>query len=360
MTTAQLSKTEAPFTIAPITYEVQKELIQKLADEYLPLTVASVHDKAGLDAVRSARIKVKTLRVNIEKRRKELKAESLEYGRRVDSAAKELTALIEPIESHLENEEGIVAREQERIKREAEEKRQAITRERLRLLTEAGAMCLPQDVESLSLQDFGALLDTKQAEKKLRDEQAAREEAERQRIAEEQRIEAARLAKEREELERHRREQEAVAAEQRRQEEAKLADERAELDRQRKEQAEAQAKIDAEKKRIADEEAERVRRAELAKAQEVAAERARQEEIARQQREVDAAKAKAEAEELERQRLEALRPDREKLLAVASALESIEVPAVSKSAAQTAVMIEELIDVCVGNIRDAVERQLGK
>src|SRR4051812_7576656 len=126
MATAQLQTREAPFTIAPITYEVQKEMIAKLADEYLPLTVADINDRDGIVRVHAARMNIKNLRLKIEKGRKELKSDALEYGKRVDTAARELPSLLQPIELHLENEESIVERENQRLAQEAEARKQAM------------------------------------------------------------------------------------------------------------------------------------------------------------------------------------------------------------------------------------------
>lgn len=310
MATAALTK-HAPFTIAPITYDVQRELITQLADEYLPLTVSGIDDKAGLEAVHKARMEVKNLRVRIEKRRKELKSESLEYGRRVDAAAKELTDLLLPIESHLEDQEAIVEREKARLAREAEERRRAMIRGRFKLLAEqsyaGGNSYLEGDIAGLSADAFDVLLGAEIKAKREFDARMAAEKAEYERIAEQQRVEAERLAKE-----------------------------KAELERQRQEQLAEQANIEAEKKRLADIEAERQRQAELERAKAEAAEQARLAAIAEQDRKAAEAKAQAEAEACERQRIEALRPDREKLLAVADAVATLYIPQVSASALQAA------------------------
>ncbi len=341
MTTAQISKQDKPFTIAPITYEVQREAIAKLAQEYMPLTVESIDDKRGLAVVHDARMNVKNLRLSIERRRKELKAESLEYGKRVDGAARDLTKLLEPIEAHLEHEESIVVRERERLANIAIEQKRSRTIERLGLLRDAGATYLSTDVEDMPQQQFDALLSDKQREKLDRDEKIAAEAAERAKVAEANRIEAEKLAAERAELDRQRKEQEAKAAEAKRIEDERLAGERAELAKQRQEQLAAQAKIDAEHKRVADAKAEQERLAALEKAKEEAATAALL-EIERRQ----------EQEEAERRRLEALLPDHEKLMTLAATVESISVPPVSVNAAKAASRIEELLAECVIAIRE--------
>jgi DNA repair exonuclease SbcCD ATPase subunit len=146
------------------------DAIAEMAEKYLVLTVQDVNDKPGLAAVHEARRVVKRTRVEIEKTRKGLNEDALAWQRTVNTEAKRLTALLTPIENHLEHEEGIVAREKERLRAEEEAKRL-------------------------------------QAEKKARDEAAAIEAAERAKVAEEQRHEAERLAAERAELDRVRKEQ---------------------------------------------------------------------------------------------------------------------------------------------------------
>lgn len=338
--------------VKQIDLTVAEDAITALADEYMGLVVNGIDDKRGLAVVHEARMVVKRKRIAIEKQRKSLNEDALAWQRTVNAEAKRLTELLAPIESHLEEQESIVEREKARLQQVAEEQRQAIIRERLKLLFDLDAVMLAEDVARLSASEFAALLGAKTAEKKVRDEQAALAEAERRRIAEQQRVEAGRLAQEKMELDRQRKEQEAAAAAAKKIEDDRLAAERMELDRIRREQAEAQAKIDAERKRIADEEAARQRAIELEAAKAKAAEQARQQAIEEQQRAAAEAKAKAEAEELEQKRIEALRPDHEKLMAVADAVTAIAVPPVSVNAAKAASRVEEAILDCAAHVRN--------
>jgi chemotaxis protein histidine kinase CheA len=77
------------------------------------------------------------MRGKIEARRKELKADSLEYGRRVDAVAKDLTALVESLEEPLQLQKDAVDAEKERIKREAAEAKQRAIEEEARQKLEA-------------------------------------------------------------------------------------------------------------------------------------------------------------------------------------------------------------------------------
>lgn len=394
MATAELETKPAQeliaFSIRPISYEVTKAEIEKVVSAALMLRVNDVNDKAGLDRCQKEQSNLTRMTSTIEKQRVEMKRESLEYGRQVDSIAKELAGPLEKAKAHLQEQRNIVKREAERIAKEAEEKRQTKIRERLRLLQCCGKTYLADEVADLSDEDFASLLAAEQADKKARDEQAAADEAERQRVAEANRVEGERLAKEKAELDRQRTESEsrnkrmgariamlgnlghvhemtadeladmapdhwedvlssARLAKQERDDAA--AAERAEIERVKTEQAAAQAKIDAEHKRIADAEAERVRRAEIEKLHAEAAEKARLDAIAEQERKEREAKAAAEAAAAKLAQLEALRPDHEKLLAIAATVEAIKLPPVSVSAAAAASGIEKLLAECASRIR---------
>jgi hypothetical protein len=106
-------------------YNVTDAAIAKLNTDYMVLTVKTPQDMPGYEIVKKARIDIKKRRVEVEKTRVQLKAESLEYGRRVDGEAKRITALLEPIENHLIGQEKIVDDEKARIKAEAEAKEAA-------------------------------------------------------------------------------------------------------------------------------------------------------------------------------------------------------------------------------------------
>ena len=298
-------------TAAVVEYNVTDAALAKM-EGYLSLTVKGLDDKDGLKAVHNARMIVKGVRVDVEKRRKELKADALEWGRKVDSEAKRIFAKIEPIETHLTTEEEKITKEQERIKAEAERQRQETAQSRCNAMARLGMSFPFQQALTISDAEFDTILTEAQAF----------HDAERARIAEEQRA-----AAEKEEAERKAREEEA----------AKLAAERAEIERIRAEEdtkrkveeAKLQAereKLEAERRKIDEAKREQERQAELEKARKEAAEKAAQEAKERAERE---AKEKAEAEErakAEAARQEALKPDKEKLIAFAGAIPIIQFP----------------------------------
>ncbi len=255
--------------------------IAAMRDEYMPLAIRDVNDAKGFKAVHSARMVVKNHRVEVEKVRKELKAEALAYGRRVDGEAKRIVAMLKPIEDHLAQEEATHEAEKERIR----------NADRLKAEAEAKAKA---DAEAARIE--------------------AEKEADAARIKKAQDAEDARL----------------------RAEADKLAEQKRIIDEQRRE-------IEAEKKRLADIEAARLREIELEKAKKEAAERARIETEQRIAHEAEAAKSKAEAEEAARNRAEALRPDCEKILSVAGAVLAIEIPELSDAAGTAATQISSVL-----------------
>lgn len=94
--------------------------IDDLKSKYMPLTINGIVDKEGYKVVNEARKVVKKYRIDIDKRRKELNADALEYQRRINGEARRITALLEPIENHLALEEKKIDDEKERIRREKE------------------------------------------------------------------------------------------------------------------------------------------------------------------------------------------------------------------------------------------------
>jgi chromosome segregation ATPase len=261
-------------------FSIADSAIAKMREDYLPLKIAGVNDDSGFKAVHSARMVVKNHRVEVDKVRKALKADALEYGRKVDGEAKRITALLEPIEKHLTEEEDAYNAEKERIRTEARLKAEA--EERARAEAEAARLKAEADAEAARL-------------KAIQDAENARLKAEAEKLAEERRI--------------------------------------LEAERQ---------KVEAEKKRLADIEAARLRKIEDERIAREAAEKARieteqriareaAEAMAKAEREAEAAKAKAEAEEAARKRAEELRPDREKILWVIGAIDSIVVPALTEN-----------------------------
>ncbi|OQA54720.1 MAG: hypothetical protein BWY42_01641 [Candidatus Omnitrophica bacterium ADurb.Bin277] len=289
--------------------------IAELSSRYMGLTISD-----GYEVVHKAKMEVKSRRIDVEKKRKELKEDALRYGQAIDAEAKRLTALLSPIEDHLETEEKVYldqkAAEKAEKERIAAEKYQA----RIDRLCSFGAtfngtmfnaygnVISGKAIEAATDESFeefiGKIAVAKEADDLRRAEEERvrlEEEARIQQIKAEQEAERARLA---EEAERLRLEQEAIEKEKKR-----LEDEEK-----------------ARRKAIADAEAERLRQEELERAKKEAAEKAVKEAREKAEKERAAEALRQEKARLAAERKAARAPDKVKLLKLADDLDAFQVP----------------------------------
>lgn len=308
---------------------------------------------------RTARLELKNLRVAAEKKRKELKEDSLRMGRAIDGANNVFLALVVPIEKSLED---IEKAEERRIAEELRQRTEARTAELRPFIDPAlpfpavGAMTEEQFQATLA--DAKLLHEMKlEAARKAEAERIEREAAEareRLRIAEENK----RLKEEAEARERQMQaEREAAAAKQREIEEAarkereRLEAERAAAEaKARKEREEAEAKARAEREKLEAVAAEERRKAEAA---------ARAEREAREKAEAEAkalrdAQAKREAEEAAAKARAAKAPDREKLIAFAATVRALKPEALASPEAER---IAAEIEQQVAKFADWIEKK---
>ncbi|MEP6653624.1 MAG: hypothetical protein ABJA82_09715 [Myxococcales bacterium] len=276
-----------------VTYDVTQSDIAAVRAQYGGL---AANTPEGYEAVRLAIAHVRTTRTAVEKRRVDLKASALSFGRKVDAVAKALTDQLLEIEEPLKAKKAEVDDAKAKAAAEKEAARVAEIEAKLtaeRALKEAEERAA-REAEDQRLREERARLDAERA--KLEEDRRAAEEVERQRQ------QAARA------------EREAIEAERRKVEMDRQATERAEFERQ--------AKVDAELR--AAEKAERDRRA------------------AEEKRIADAEQAEAD-----RRRLEALRPDVEKINAYAAALRALEAPQLASrtATAALAVAMEDVLGV---------------
>jgi colicin import membrane protein len=301
-------------------YNVPDARIAELKAKYSGLTIMSVTDKKGYDLVHSARMEVKELRLAVEKKRVELKAYSLEYGRKVDAEAGRIKKLLEPLEESLEAEEERIDAEKEAIRAAAQN---AVHHpynigDLAAMPATAFALVLATATEAHELREKERLAaEAALAEKRAEEERLAREQAEAKAAAE--KAERERLAAER----------------------AKLDAEQAEFRRQQEEfQAQRRAQEQADRdKRIAEEAAAR------AKAE---AERQAAEEAARKEREAKEAAEAATQAEARRQAAAAARPDADKLLGLAETLRGTAFPKLATAEGQkviteTALLVAKVV-----------------
>jgi colicin import membrane protein len=307
--------------------------IAELREQYMSLSIAGPEDRKGFLAVSEARKDVKARRVKVEHARKALKEDALAYGRLVDGEAKRITAMLEPIEDHLQKQEDGYEAARDAIKRQAEESRKAKLQSRVDALQAVRGAVPLAVLEALTDEQFAAeLAKATEADnaRKAQEEAAAKAEAERKAEADRLRKEEeARIAAERAKLEAERKaqeeaqriEREKIKAERRKADEAAAAE--------RAKQAEAQRLIEEERRKLEAEKA-RLEREEFERQAKVKAEHEAREKVAREQAE----QARLEAERKEREvaeaaRREAMKPDLQRLREYIEALESVPIPSVS-------------------------------
>lgn len=200
-----------------------KAQVERLKSTAQTLIVSDVNDRAGMKLARATRLSLREVRIAIEHRRKELGEHHLRETQRINSDAKALRDLIEPLELRLENQENFAEREATRIAEEKRTARTAAEAERARI--EA------QRVENERLKKEAA--EREEAAKKEREEAAAKLKAEQERAAKEKARAEADAKAEREALQRK------ADAEAKR-----IREEAAERERVASEKAKAEADID--------------------------------------------------------------------------------------------------------------------
>jgi hypothetical protein len=248
------------------------------------IKITSEDQTREMKFARESRLALREIRVNAEKTRKKLKADSLLRSRAIDGIYNVIAALIEPVEEHLLEQETFA-------ERQAEKRRDLLREARKQTLVAFGAN--PATYADLGLMADDAWSQVVDAARSARDARVTRErelreaaeaaaakaaaDAEERRVQEAERERAA--ADERVRLEREATEAKRVAADERAAREKAETDARAERERQEAERRKADA--DAQAARI------------------------RQEaEAARLRREVDEANARAEAEKVAREKAE--------------------------------------------------------
>lgn len=219
-----------------IEYSVTDAAIAEMSKKYMVLKLTGPDDKEGLAKIVEYRKEVKSKRIEVETTRKKLKADSLEYGKKVDAEAKRITEKLSPIENHLIGQENIAKKEQERIKAEKQKQIEEAHKNRLKSIIEAGAVyngyeyCYGDDsindsrIKLLDDSGFDLIIEKTKLWKEKEDFRIAEEE---------------RLTKEESDK------QAKIAAEQKAEQER--------LDKIKADQEEEQRKMDAEKKAIEDE-----------------------------------------------------------------------------------------------------------
>ena len=137
-----------------VKYDITVAEIEKMKSIYMDLTITDLEDEDQFNAVKDARLVVKGKRCAVENKRKELKADALAWGKKVDTEAKRIKGLLEPIENHLQNEENKVVEEQKRIEKEEREAEQKKIDQRIAHLQQYRVILPYQDVALMEDDEF--------------------------------------------------------------------------------------------------------------------------------------------------------------------------------------------------------------
>lgn len=117
-------------------FNITDTALAEMKEKYIPMVIPTIEHKAEYLAVKDARAIVKSKRIEVEKKRKELKEDSLKFGRAIDAEAKRITIQLSEIEDRLTNQIDFVDNELERIKKEKEAERKLIIDARFNKLRE--------------------------------------------------------------------------------------------------------------------------------------------------------------------------------------------------------------------------------
>ena len=150
--------------------------IAQVREEYMALTVTGPQDQDGYRSAEVALKKVVRMRTSVEKKRKELKADSVRYGKAVDGEARRIRELIEPIEEHLKKQCDIVRLEEARQQVAAENARRDEVNGWVRELSELGCPFDLPALQRMTPEEFGFV--RLSAKKRFAEQQAEQQELE--------------------------------------------------------------------------------------------------------------------------------------------------------------------------------------
>jgi hypothetical protein len=135
-------------------FDVVVPKIEELKAQCLPLTINGLEDVEGYKAVSDALKFVVKKRTSIEDKRKELKADSLAYGKAVDARAKEITQMLSPIEEHLREQKEKVDAELLKIEEQKEAHKQSVIKFRHNSLLNIGMLLIGNEYVNEKYGDY--------------------------------------------------------------------------------------------------------------------------------------------------------------------------------------------------------------
>ncbi len=148
-------------------FDVFRNQAQEWLEKAKEINVTDVSQVELMEGAKKARLALRGIRIAVANKHSELKEESLRYGQSLDKAKRELTALIEPIEAHLQEQEDFKKVQEEKVRKEIFTKR-AIELEPF--MSKPEILALP--LADMSEEAFSNLLNGLKMvrEKKLKDE----------------------------------------------------------------------------------------------------------------------------------------------------------------------------------------------
>ncbi len=362
---------EPELNITPVRYDVTLAVIGELKERYKDLKIIP-GDKESYEANRVALGVVRPLRTAVDPKRKEMNAKAQAYIKKVNDEGKEIIRLLREVEDPLKadkdkEDDRLQAIEDEKIRaKQAQVDAVEAIRELARNISplvvssEIEKIIQALDDKNIAATEFGEYWDdanrakfqTMDALEALKFTRLEVEKADAER-----KVEDERLTKEREEIE-------AKAKEMQGRQDAIDAENERKLEETRKTQVEAQVKIDAEKKALADEAQKLVdMRVEIEAEKQAEVDRIareKREAIIREETKVQAEKdaanlqieveharlAKIETDKAEIARQEGLKPDKEKLENFSNDLSQIQGPSLESKEAK-GVLVRALIGIGV-------------
>ncbi len=320
-----------------IDYKAQAEKLKLTAET---LTVTSVQQVAEIKLARATRLALKSLRLEVETKRVELGEHHLLAKRKIDSDAKDIKAIIEPLEERLLEQEKFAEREAARI---VAEKRTA----RVAELTPFLAAPVAIDLGAMEDDAYAGLLsDSKGAhaarierEERERTELAAKEKAESEERARIQ-LENARLKAEAIEREAEaQKERDEAAATLKAEQDRAAAEAKTERERVAKEKADAEEVARKERLRlqaVADVERQKADAARVAAEAKAKIDREAREALERKAAQAKALQDQEDAKRVATEKAAAAAPDREKLNGLATRFRNLTLPEMSSESGKEA------------------------
>lgn len=219
------------------------EPFQQQANEWMEkaqgLSVTSALQVEEMQQAREARLALRGIRIAVDKKHKDLKESALREGQTLDKIKRTLTGMIEPIEAHLQEQEDFVKIKEANIRIERQAERVALIHPYIGDLARQMEL---GDMDNEAFENFllGQRLASEQKEAEIKRQESERIKAEKRKADEDKKI--------RKENERLRLESQKVEAKLKKEREARQALERESREREYKEEADRKAKQADERK----------------------------------------------------------------------------------------------------------------